>query len=198
VDRFTAFVALVTMAGIAFSFRPISWADSAHGSPFANLVWLVGIGVAASFIAAFGVLLLRASKCWTVRVKRLFSVLKTSFSPDVAIGCGVAMAFGIHLLNFLVVFCFARSLGIEISYPQILLFMPAVLLLVMIPVTVNGHGLREILLIFYFGKLGITLHGSCLYSIQETVIALSALMVANDLLWSLPGGLWYLVRFKSK
>ena len=70
--------------------------------------------------------------------------------------------------------------------------------LVMMPITVNGHGLREVLLIFYFGKLGLGLADHSSMGVQETAIAFSALLVANDLLWSLPGGAWYFLRFKKR
>jgi hypothetical protein len=33
--------------------------------------------------------------------------------------------------------------------------------------------------------------------VREIAIAFSLVMVANDLLWSLPGGVWYLMRFKA-
>ena len=66
----------------------------------------------------------------------------------------------------------------------------------MMPVTVNGHGLREVLLIFYFTYFHIALTGYAEVGVKETVVALSVLLVANDLLWALPSGLWCLARFK--
>lgn len=109
----------------------------------------------------------------------------------------VAMAFTIHFVSFGGFFLFARALGIAVTYPQVLLFLPVVMTLLLIPVTVNGHGLREVLLIFYFTHFHIALSGYAGVGVKETVIALSVLAVSNDLMWSLPGGLWYLMRFKS-
>jgi hypothetical protein len=60
-----------------------------------------------------------------------------------------------------------------------------------------GHGLRELLLIAYFTQMGLTLNGHPESGAREIAIAWSLILVANDLLWSLPGGIWYLVRFKS-
>jgi hypothetical protein len=45
--------------------------------------------------------------------------------------------------------------------------------------------------------MGITLTGHPESGAREIAIAWSLILVANDLLWSLPGGIWYLVRFKS-
>ena len=54
------------------------------------------------------------------------------------------LAFAIHLVNFLVTYLLARALGISITPPsKSLLMMPVVLFLVMLPVTINGHGLRK-------------------------------------------------------
>ncbi|MDQ6623566.1 MAG: ATP-binding protein, partial [Verrucomicrobiota bacterium] len=85
-----------------------------------------------------------------------------------------------------------------ISYGQMVLMMPVVLFLMLIPITINGHGLRELLLISYFRYLGIVVSGSSDISVQDTAVALSLVAVANDLLWSLPGGLFYLIKFRVR
>ncbi len=68
----------------------------------------------------------------------------------------------------------------------------------MLPVTVNGHGLREVLLIYYFKSLHIGLTSRPGAEAQEVVVALSVLLVVNDFLWNLPGGLYYLMRKQRK
>ena len=73
------------------------------------------------------------------------------------------------------------------------MFAPVVFLLLLLPVTVNGHGLREFLLIFYFMEFGIHLAGGSSAGVPEIVVSLTLICVANDLLWSLPGGLLCLV-----
>jgi hypothetical protein len=117
--------------------------------------------------------------------------------PNRKLVLALCLAFGIHLLNFFIIYVFARSLGAEISYGKMLLVMPVVLLLVMLPVTVNGHGLREVLLIGYFTEMQIRITGRTDVAYQEIAVALSVLIVANDLVWSLPGGIRYLTRFRA-
>lgn len=75
--------------------------------------------------------------------------------------------------------------------------MPVILFLVMIPITINGHGLREVLLIGYLGYMGVAAAAQPDVKLQETAVALSIVAVANDLLWSLPGGLLYLLRYRA-
>ena len=107
------------------------------------------------------------------------------------------LSFAIHITNFSIAYLFARALGISITYLQILLMMPVVLFLVLLPITINGHGLRELLLIGYFTQMGIALSGHPESGAREIAIALSLVLVTNDLLWSIPGGIWYLARFKA-
>ena len=101
-----------------------------------------------------------------------------------------------HILNFSIVYAFARSLEIGLTYGQVLLMMPVILFIVMIPITINGHGLRELLLIGYFGAMGVAIAGHSDLKVQDTAVALSLLTVGNDLFWSLPGGLWYLLGWR--
>jgi len=197
-DRLSALIALVVLAGIGFLVQP------------APLRVIAGERVSASgalalmaAAGAVGLLVLwlllrwgRGSK-WVDRVERTFAAARRHFvlSPQLFV-VGV-LAFGVHVINFSVVYLFARALGIAVSYTQILTMMPVVLFVVLIPVTINGHGLRELLLIAYFTEMSVTVSGHAGVGYNETAIALSLVMVANDLIWSLPGGLAYLMRFRA-
>jgi len=197
IDRFTALVALVTLAGAALLACPVSWRDVAGDSRMNGRILLIG-GAAFGLVAAGAVAFMaRHSETWLPRVRRVLAAFKTSLAPSPALGVAILLSFCIHFVTFTMAFCFARSLGLAITYPKLLQFFPVLLLLVMMPVTVNGHGLREVLLIFYFGKLGIGLAGPATVRVQDAAVAFSALLVANDLLWSLPGGLCYFLRFAN-
>ncbi|MEI8234673.1 MAG: lysylphosphatidylglycerol synthase transmembrane domain-containing protein [Verrucomicrobiota bacterium] len=196
-DRFTALIALVAMAGTAFLACPVSWVDLGRGTRIGNALGFTVIAGTGLVIAGLGLLWLRGSERRMARLRHLITVLKTSFLPDVGLAAGLGIAFAVHLISFFSIFCFARSLHIGISFTQVLLFMPVYLLLAMLPLTVNGHGLREVLFIFYFGKLGIAVLGGPSTSVQEIAIALSALMVTNEFIWNLWGGLWYFARFRA-
>jgi hypothetical protein len=101
------------------------------------------------------------------------------------------------LVNILTAYLFARALGISLTYLQAFLIVPVVAFCVMLPVTINGHGLRELLLIAYFSQMGVGLCGRYEHGVLEIALAWSLLLVTNDLLWSMPGGIWYLSRIKS-
>jgi hypothetical protein len=134
---------------------------------------------------------------WLGPVQRTLAAVKTSLAPNRTVLAAISLAFAVHLVNFFIVYCFAHALRIRMSYAQVLLMMPVVLLFVMLPITVNGHGLREVLLIYYFTQLHVPLAGPAGAGVNEAVIALSVLGVVNDLLWSVPGGLWYLLAWSA-
>ena len=194
VDRFSALVALLIAAGTAFLIEP-GPVRTLLGGRFdaASGVWLVVIGLVGAIATA-----LIARKfipaAMQERIWRLLGAIREGLALTPQVVFAFVIAFGIHLLNFLSVYLFARALGIEIGLTQVLLMMPVVLLLIMAPVTINGHGLRELLLIAYFSYMGVRVTGRGDIGVEEVVVALSIVMVANDLLWSLPGGIRYMLR----
>jgi hypothetical protein len=192
-DRISALIAMVVMAGFAAVLGP-SWKIVESGLVSINHGKLLGVLVVASGIAA-GIILYRLFGSETLRNR--WVRVKAALGAGLRINTGTLMAlllaFLIHFLNFTIFFLFARALGISITYWQVLLIMPVVFLLLLLPVTVNGHGLREILLIFYFTEFGIRLGGGQAAGVPGIVVSLTLICVANDLLWCLPGGLLCLV-----
>lgn len=192
VDRVSALVALLVLAGTALPFVSIphlafvSWKIS-----IPTLVLFAGLALGGAWLGGWLAVRFLQSTPWLGRIQRMLAAAFSSFRFNLNLIGALALSFAIHLWNFLIVFLFARSLGVAISYTQVLLIMPIVLLLVMIPVTVNGHGLREVLLIHFFKDLHIGLTSVSDARVNETVVALSVLLITNDLLWSLPGGVWF-------
>lgn len=198
VDRFLALLALLVLAAVGFLLEPLDLgaltgiANDWSGSQLIGLLALVVLAVLIfSWLTAR---LLRGSR-WLDRLRQLWAAARTNFTFGPSLLAVLALAFTLHFLNFLVAYLYARSLGIGVTLAQVSLFMPVVLFLVLLPVTINGHGLREILLIIYFTQMGVNLSGASVAGVREIAVALSLLLISNDLLWSLPGGLWYFATF---
>ena len=81
-----------------------------------------------------------------------------------------------------VVFLNARALHLDFPFSAIAVFVPLVSLASMIPVSVNGLGVREALYIFFFGRLGAP---------AEVSVSLALLYLAVTFMASLPGGVVY-------
>ena len=193
-DRISALIAMVVMAGFAAVLGP-TWKIVESGLVSINHGKLLGVLLVAVIGIAGGMILFRffGSEAWRNRWARVQAALSAGLRINTGTLSALFLAFLIHFLNFTIFFLFATALGISITYWQVLLIMPVVFLLLLLPVTVNGHGLREILLIFYFTEFGIRIGGGQTAGVPGIVISLTLLCVANDLLWSLPGGLLCLV-----
>jgi uncharacterized membrane protein YbhN (UPF0104 family) len=193
-DRLSALVVLLIFAAVAFFLEPIPLSELLSGRISTISLWWLG---AIMTLAVVVVWILARAMLFRPRLNKLQQTVAgavRNLRPNTAVA--VLLALVIHSLNFLSLYFLAKSLGLTVSFGQILLIMPVVLLLLMLPITINGHGLREVLFIAYFTRLGVHLGQDHAIAYQEVAVALSLLMVANDLLWSLPGGLQYLVRFR--
>lgn len=196
IDRLSALVDLAALAGAALIFAPLPQVAPLSLPIKAIWPWLALGLVLLILIGSFMARTMRQSPHWLSRLRHVVSVLRTSFTLNGSMAVALLLALSVHLLNFGIIFGFARALGIAITYWQVLSFMPIVFALLLAPVTVNGHGLREVLLIFYFSHLHISRAGPGIGA-AETAVGLSMVAVANDLLWALPGGLWYMGRSKN-
>jgi hypothetical protein len=193
-DRLSALIALLVLAGAGFLLEPAPvQMILARNASALNLWWLAAALVFGAVMLAILWRVLRSGP-WLGRIGRTLAATFATLRFSGAIVAAFSLAFAVHLLNFFAVYCFAVALRIDISFPQVLLMMPVVLLLVMLPVTINGHGLRELLLIGYFSHMAISVAGRTDVGYTEVAVALSVLLVANDLLWALPGGIHYLAR----
>lgn len=198
-DRLCALLALLALAVIGFLIEPaplyllqVPAVSGIVSASFFGGVLILGL------LAAWGLFALARATPWREHIERTLLSARSIFTSGPECLAAIALAFAIYLANFLVVYLFARSLGIGITPPQVALMVPVILFLVLLPVTINGHGLRELLLIGYFTHLDISLVHQTPGGVQEIAVALSLVLVSNDLLWSLPGGIWYLVNFRTR
>lgn len=94
----------------------------------------------------------------------------------------VLLSFVFQFVVVGVVFLNARALNLDVPLSALAVFVPLISLAGMIPVTVNGLGVREALYILLFGQLGAP---------TELAVSLALLFLAVTFTASLPGGLVY-------
>ena len=201
-DRLVALTTLALIVFIALAIEPGPWRKAlGYGTSLPK--GLIGAGaliLAALLIGAIWLMHRVSDNGRIGRAKEALVHARNAFLAawrDIrTLGSATALSFGIHLTNFFGIFCLARALGINVTYGGILLMMPVVMFAVLLPVTVNGHGLREMLLIGYFQWMGLSNgHGA---APREAAIAFSVLYVANDLCWGLPGGIWFALHRRRR
>jgi hypothetical protein len=82
----------------------------------------------------------------------------------------------------------AHSMRIPISFAELALIVPISFIVQMLPISMNGFGVREATFGFYFSRLGLPL---------ESALLLSFVGAAVIMLFSLSGGAVYLARLRD-
>ena len=113
------------------------------------------------------------------------------FKPDRNLTLVIFWALVGHLINFAVFFCFCRALGLKISIQEVVLMLPPIIIMLMLPISINGHGVREFLFMFFFGAIGVGKPAAGSTEMLETVLALSLIGLSVDLICNLPGGIMF-------
>lgn len=94
----------------------------------------------------------------------------------------LAGSVGVQLLRIAQAYCLGRALFITAPFGTYLTFIPLILLIMLLPFTVNGIGTSQAGFVWFFGRAGVA---------QADAFALSVLFVALGIVGNLPGGLLY-------
>ena len=112
------------------------------------------------------------------RFKETPAALATCFSGAIAVQ-------GLLVLFYVAI---ARSMSIPVGFAELAVIVPVSFIVQMIPVSVNGFGVREATFGFYFTRLGLPL---------DAALAVSFVGAAMIVLFSLSGGLVLLARRRA-
>lgn len=123
------------------------------------------------------------------RLERLTMTL-TRFreTPGALAGC-FAGAVVVQLVLVAFYLAIAHSMRIPISFAELALIVPVSFIVQMLPISMNGFGVREATFGFYFSRLGLPL---------ESALLLSFMGAAVIMLFSLSGGAVYLARIRAQ
>jgi hypothetical protein len=109
-------------------------------------------------------------------------------SPSAMVAC-FAGAVVVQVTLVLFYYALARSLGISIGVSQLALLVPVSFLVQMLPISINGFGVREATFGLYFRQLGLPLHSALLLSLSGA----AAVMVV-----SVAGAAAYFTRLRRQ
>jgi len=82
------------------------------------------------------------------------------------------------------VFLLLKSIEITVPFTYLISVLPIISILVMLPISINGMGLRELLLVLFLGPMGVT---------SETAITTGILIMSINIFNSLIGGILNIV-----
>lgn len=91
--------------------------------------------------------------------------------------------------NFLSGYLAATSLGLELSYLQVVTILSILYIIISIPISLGGHGVRELTLI---ALLAYSLNAD--QNTKEIAVAYSLILFSIQLIWSIIGGVVFLLH----
>ena len=190
-ERNTGLCALLLIALVAAYLAP---PVTIYGISLVTLTWLLAGGYLAANVVLFSPHAYRIAdqliaRSPLKRIRARAASLYAAATPYTrAIGVLVPSMILSIVFQFVVigvVFLCARALSLSIPFTAVAVFVPLVSLAGMVPVSVNGLGVREALYILLFGRIGIS---------AELAVSLALLYLAVTVVASLPGGLVYALQ----
>lgn len=94
----------------------------------------------------------------------------------------LAGSIAVQLLRVAQAYCLGRALGLEAPAMVYLAFIPIILLVMLLPVTINGIGTSQVAFVWFFARAGTP---------APQAFALSVLFLGLGVIGNLPGGLLY-------
>jgi uncharacterized membrane protein YbhN (UPF0104 family) len=196
-DRGIGLLGLVLMAAIGATAGPRL--GDAAGTVGASRLW-VGFGVATTiatvallFPATFTRLLhplrLLHAEWVDERLARLTMALSRFRKAPAALGGCFAGAVVVQTVLVAFYLAIAHSMRIPIGFAELAVIVPVTFIVQMIPLSMNGFGVREATFGFYFTRLGLPL---------ESALLVSFVGAALIMLFSLSGGVAYLGRHAGR
>ncbi|HYT67735.1 MAG TPA: lysylphosphatidylglycerol synthase transmembrane domain-containing protein [Vicinamibacterales bacterium] len=119
------------------------------------------------------------------RINKLTYALTRFKETPAALAICFLGAVGVQGILVLFYVAIARSMHIPVSFAELAVIVPVSFIVQMIPLSVNGFGVREATFGFYFTKLGLPL---------ESALLVSFVGAALIMVFSLSGGMVYLRR----
>ena len=187
-DRDTGMLAMLIIACAGILFYPVS----VSGIPVSIIIWsafaVFILGNTCLFAPPFhGILngLLKRLKMTRIEKKadRVTGAFQIIGRHKFALLNSLMISFANQLLVIIAVWTTAVGLNLQIPFHHFLVFVPVITLISMIPVSLNGMGLREYAFMSLFGGIGVE-PASC--------IALGLITSIMIILSSLPGGIIYI------
>jgi hypothetical protein len=180
VDRLLGLLSLVLIAAFGVGIAGSGPANASRGP------LLVLCATATLVLAA-----LLWSDRWTVgavgpigsRLLRVAAAVGRYRGHGRALAAVLSLSIGVQLLRIAQAWLLGRGIGIDVPFSYYLLFMPVGLVALMLPISVNGFGVPQGIIVWLLQPVGVS---------SADAFALSTLIVLSGIVANLPGALLYL------
>jgi glycosyltransferase 2 family protein len=186
-DRVLGVLAIALVGGIAVVFSPRVGVGRSIVLPLACAAVACAVVAAAVFSdhAASIAQAFAARVPWRAAQRAGFSLteaMRRYSKHHVELVRVLLASAGVQAIRVVQAYCLGRAIGIDLPLGAYFLIIPIVLLVMLLPITVNGLGTSQIAFDYLFGQAGVP-------SAQS--VALSILFVALGVVGNLPGGILY-------
>lgn len=193
-DRVLGVLSVVLVAAAALPFAHVM------GEQQRGLAVVLGLGVAGCAVAALVVFSERVASAavrisLTVPVRSIHRIaaaltdaVRRYANHHAELARVLVMSVLVQLIRVLQAWCLGHAMGLTVPFAAYLALVPVVVLIIQIPITVNGLGTAQLAFAYLFGPLGAPL---------PQVFAVSVLFLALGIIGTLPGAALYLVDFPT-
>lgn len=116
------------------------------------------------------------------QIGRLLDALQAYRTAHRLLGGVLAASIGVQILRIVQAWLLGRALGIDAPVTSYFAFIPIILLVMLLPITVSGLGVSQWAFVWTFAQVGVS---------DASAFALSILFVALGVVGNLPGGILY-------
>ncbi|MEF8873800.1 MAG: lysylphosphatidylglycerol synthase transmembrane domain-containing protein, partial [Candidatus Thermoplasmatota archaeon] len=117
------------------------------------------------------------------KLLKLYSSISLYTKKKRTLGYALLISFAFHTMLILTNYILALSIGINVSIEYFFIFIPITAVLLFLPISIRGFGVREVLYVYFFTQVGAT---------TAQAVSLSFLVQLLGIISSLIGGFVYL------
>jgi uncharacterized protein (TIRG00374 family) len=128
------------------------------------------------------------NKIW-VFLKNSYESFKEYRNSKNVLFKSLGLSFGVHVLSILSVYLLSLSINLHVPLFYFFLFVPLIVFLIMLPVSIGGIGVQEGAFIYLFTRVGVP---------SEHAFTVALLFRVMTLVVSLPGAYFYLMGEPSR
>jgi uncharacterized membrane protein YbhN (UPF0104 family) len=195
VDRILGVLSLVILVLVGLALSPVELSPN-----LAPIVWLCLVASAAAGLATVNPAARRLLElCIPTRLrpvvlpglhKCFIAIDEYRARPGLLLWAS-ALAVGYQVARVLLMTVLAWALGIDVDFGFMLVVIPIVLFVVLLPISISGHGVREATLVYFLAAAGVPAEAAFSFSVLSYLVyAITILPLALLLSWtagSLPG-----------
>jgi uncharacterized membrane protein YbhN (UPF0104 family) len=180
-DRYIGFVSLMVIGITAFPFSIGSFGGS-------RLTWLMPVIFISFVVGSILFFMLQLGRRFRVMTEfyDYFSLLR---KRKKTIATAFAVSIAIQFMNFFMVILLALGMGAQVSLLQLAVFLPIVITISSLPISISGIGVREGSFVILLGFIGIS---------PEAATSLSLAWFFSVIMGSLPGLVFYVLHGRKK